>query len=510
MPRDEDEDLSAPLDLGSTAPAPPRAKAGAARPAAAAKPTPSAAPSWGLCGVMHQFGELVGFPGSSGVVRFVTSGVQYSTPPIAVRWRPVPSEPGRFEFPWEGDPAAARSLRSLRSDLERAARAGKLNDPDHPLLRELDEVSIALVSLASQLQQGRWSLGLVQPDGVYIKGKKEGTRAVVLADLGFSWKGSYGEPPWEDSPGRPDWLEALSANRWLWDYDPVRQQFSDPENGVYSPSPPVADVRTLGRLFAWLLSGQTSKDVPMVGGADGPPPAWATVADAAAGRIPNADALAGRLRAAPLSEYFAPMSMMAEEKPRKSGMGLILVSLFMLLLGGGAGAAWYFLRDKPVETASGGGGESEKKEPEKKEPEKKEPEKKEPENKAPVKKEPLDENKFDAAIKQFDEARENGDIKGMFAALPGLAEHAPAEKKAEYESRRTKAIEAWTAQVNAAIKLGADPSRRLDVSARLDELESQLKALTQDYPATDPDQQLKEQQCLEYVATFARQFGPPR
>ena len=43
--------------------------------------------------------------------------------------------------------------------------------------------------------------------------------------------------------------------------------------GTWSPpADPGADVRTLGRLLAWLISGQAGRDLPPVGGADGPPP----------------------------------------------------------------------------------------------------------------------------------------------------------------------------------------------------------------------------------------------
>src|SRR5205807_8868758 len=105
-----------------------------------------------------------------------------------------------------------------------------------------------------------WSLGLIQPENVLVRGRA-GEREAVPVDLGFAWKGSFGSLPWDDSPGRPNWLDALTPGRWLWDQQPVQQQFAAPENGVSNPADPIADVRTLGRLFAWFLSGQTIKDV---------------------------------------------------------------------------------------------------------------------------------------------------------------------------------------------------------------------------------------------------------
>src|SRR5262249_53646456 len=123
MPRDEDEDLSAPLELGPDPPSPPRGKPSAARPA---KPVVSAAPApprpatrgvgparaappprgGGGGGVAPQCGGLPAFPGSTETTRFASSGVGYPAPPIQTKWRAVPSEPGRYELPWEGDPGA--------------------------------------------------------------------------------------------------------------------------------------------------------------------------------------------------------------------------------------------------------------------------------------------------------------------------------------------------------------------------------------------------------------------
>ena len=503
MPRDEDEDLSGPLDLGPDRPGrgkpPPKA-----RPAAPAQPAAADGASWGVCGVVHQYGELTTVPGSSGVIRYVSSGVTYTQPPVPNRWKPVPTEPGRFEIPWEGNPAAARSLRTLRTDLERAARGGKLDDPEHPLLRELDEVAAALTSLASQLRSEGWSLGLIQPDSVFLKGKP-GRREVVLADLGFAWKGSYGDPPWEDAPGRPDWVDPMSPNRWLWDHDAVRQQFAFPENGVFAPPTAVSDVRTLGRLFAWLLSGQTSKDVPMVGGNEGPPPAWEALSAAAAGRVATPDALAAKLRKAPLSDYFSTPKEVIEEPKPKSKLPLVLALLFLLVLaGGGGGAAWYFLRPKP---------ETVNKEPEpepNKEPEKKPEDKKDPEPEK--KKEPVVlSDDFAGLLKDFDEAHGEKNVPGMYLILGKLEPLAKTDdQKDKAAACRAKALDAWVAEAKEAVKDGADPTKRVDVARRLDDLQAQLKTLVDASPAADQSQQDKEQQCLDYVTTFARQFGAQR
>src|SRR4051794_16469379 len=103
MPRDEDEDLSAPRDLdparpvpASTRGKPTQAKVGTRVPPVTTSPLSGL--MWGVCGVTHQFGEMLSYSGSQGVIRFVSSGVSYTPPPVITHWRTVPSEPGRYEM----------------------------------------------------------------------------------------------------------------------------------------------------------------------------------------------------------------------------------------------------------------------------------------------------------------------------------------------------------------------------------------------------------------------------
>ncbi|MBX9581189.1 MAG: hypothetical protein K2X87_12840 [Gemmataceae bacterium] len=485
MPRDDDEDPSAPLDLGPE-PARPVYPAPAAPPAAA--PKAPAVLRWGVCGVYHTAGELAGFPGEDGVIRYVTSGVTYTAPPLPAGWRSVPSEPGRYELPWPGDPAAARTLRHLRTDLERAARSGVLSDPHHPLLVELDTVGVGLADLAGKLHRQRWGLGLVQPDNVVVRG-----REVVPVDLGFTWKGAFGNPPWDDSPGRPDWLDPAGPAAALWDHPPARQQFADPANGVFPPADPGSDVRTIGRLLAWLISGQTGMVLPDVGGPDGPPPAWATVADAAAGRIPSADALAARLRQNPLSEYFAPPPLADDPAPRTATGGtnwLTPAALAAVLLMAAAGGGYYYLTGgKTGPTGEGGNTTG---------------------NGEVGSGGPGDPAGFEAAAGEFDKAAAAKDRPGMWAALRKLLAAAPPEKQAEADARRAKALDEWVVVLNETVTIAGDPTRRLDAGERFAALDAELKQLTEARPATDPAQREKEQQCLAVVAEYARQFGPPR
>lgn len=418
----------------------------------------------------------------------MTSGVTYTAPPLPGAWRSVPSEPGRYERPWAGDPAAARTLRHLRGDLERAARSGGLADPNHPLLVELDAAAVGLATLAADLHRQRWGVGLIQPDNVVVRG-----RDVTLTDLGFTWKGAFGNPPWDDSPGRPDWLDPAGPSTALWDHPPARQQFADPANGVFPPVDPGSDVRTLGRLLAWLIAGQTGKVLPEVGGPDGPPPAWATVADAAAGRLNSADALAARLRQNPLSEYFAPPPMVEASEPRRAssggGNGLMWVALAAVLLMAVAGGGYYVWKGRKPDTGGGDGTT--------------------PGNGEVVQNGPGDPAAFEQAVGDFDKAAAAKDRPGMWAALKKLLAAAPPEKQGEASARRAKAVDEWVVALNEAVAVAGDPTRRVDVSERFAALDAELQQLTQARPAADPAQQDKEQQCLAVVAEYARQFGPP-
>lgn len=494
MPRDDDEDLSAPLDLGPDREVPPP---GPGRPAGARPKAPPTAPPparsfrWGVCGVDHAAGQLAAFPGATGVVRYVSSGVAYTPPPVPPTWRPVPSEPGRFELPWDGNPAAARTLHTLRLELEEAARAGRLTDRGHPLLRELDEVSLALAGSAAELHRSRWGVGLAQPDNVLIR-TRDGRTGVALVDLGFTWRGAFGPPPWDDSPGRPDWVDAAAPYGWLWDATPARQQFADPDSGLFPPADLAADVRTLGRLLAWLISGQTSRDLPAVGGAGGPPPAWSVVSDAAGGRVASADVLEARLRASPLSGYFVPPTPAAGGgvgvggAPRGGRWGRPVAALAVLLVAGTLAGLAYWNRNK---TAPPGPGVTTP-------------------PITPVKP-PVPDHDGDQ-FSAFDRAIKDRDLNAVFAALKRLLRAPPPGREAEVATRRAHAVDEWITAYNSALEVAADPARRLEAAGRLSGLESELKQLIDDRPATDPAQREKEQQCLDLVSARISEFGSPR
>ncbi len=499
MPRDLDEDEAAPLDLPPHTPAArPQPRSGPVAPPAA-RPAPPVAKTfrWGVAGVLDQADDLLTSPGARGVVRFVSSGVEYTAPPLPAAhvWRAVPAEPGRYEMAWDGDPAEARTLADLRRDLEAAARAGAFTRPGHALLAELDETAAALTAAAGRLHGKRWSLGLVRLDNVVFR-SGAGGREAVLTDLGFAWKGAFGSPPWDDSPGRPDWLDPDAPPAWLWDHPPVRRQFADPGNGVYPPADATADVRTLGRLLAWLVSGQTAHDLPAIGGPAGPPPPWAALVDAAAGRVASADDHAARLRDAPMSHYFYRTA------PPKPPVNKLMVAAIVLVFLATGGVGAYLYLNPPVQTAAVKPDDGQQKKPD--EPAKKPDDAKKADDPKP--KLPVAAPDFTALAAGVKAALARADLPAALDALSKLAA-TPGAKPAEVDALRETVRSAWVKEATAIIAVSAKPGNRHEAKQKLDRLVTEMKALTDTTPATNPEQKQKEQQCLTQVSAVARQLA---
>lgn len=481
MPRDPDEDSSSPI----TPAKPPPSPAGAPRAAPA-----SAALAWGVCGVFHEADELKAYPGQRGAARFVSGGVDYTPPPVQPAWRASTEEPGRYELPWDGDPAAAKTLSRFRKELDQAIRTKQLEqNPHHPLLRDLDRVAAGLAGLAARLHRQRWSLGLIRPDNVILQDTPGGPEP-ILVDLGFSWRGSFGQPPWEDSPGRPDWLNADQPYRWLWDEEPVRRQMADPDNGVYPPADPQSDLRILGRLLAWLVGGQESEIVFDLSGE--PRPYWQVFSDAAAGRVPDAATLGQRLRSHPPSEHFTqpvkppppPPPPRASWKPAAAGL------IGLALLGGGAALFWP-KGEKPAGAT--------------------------PTDADPVvATTPTDDTapaNLPATIAQIETALRESKLAEAVKNLLSAYAQVGTAKAAELSPQREKVLKAWVKEYQSALKLAGDPVRRFEAGNRFVRLRDQLDELTRSQPAPDSDQRAKEEQWLFAVQVYAGQLraqSPPR
>jgi hypothetical protein len=489
MSADPDEDLVPSPDA-----IPPRP---AARPTAPAPPAGGLA--WGVAGFLHEAGDLTTQPGLRGVARFVNSDVTFTPPPLPHGWRPTPGTPGRFEMPWPGHPAQARTLKSLRADLDAAARTARLKDGTDPLLGELDAATNGLLALTEKLHAAGWTLGILQPENVALA---PDTGEPRLLDLGFTWAGSYGPPPWDASPGKPDWLTAPRAE-WLHSLPAVRRQFAEPNAGHFPPVERTEDVRTISRLIAWLLTGQPRADFTAPSrGAN--VTLWRTLADGAAGKLATVRELCERLAGEPPSEHFTdrPQVEILPDPIEKSPgswttvlAGLLAVGLLGIAVVGGL--IYAFGPSKKPEVVGIDP-------PPPAVPPGEVPPEKPPE---PVTS-PAD---FAKNLAAFEAALKAKDLTAAGAALPGVYGPGPVTPADEASRRaaRGKYVDLWVTEFKAAVTLAAQPARRLDALAKMRDLQAELKSNVDKYPLPPDAASLteKEQQCLDFAARLASQLG---
>jgi len=489
MPADPDEDSVL------TPPAP--------RPLAPAAPAPSAAPgsgfAWGVVGFLHEAAELTTQPGSRGVVRYVNGDVSYAAAPLPGGWKPTPGTPGRYEMAWPSDPATARTLTRLRNDLDSASRSGGLKSATSPLLVELDAVVDRLLEVATKLHAANWTLGLVQPGNVVLGAN----HAPHLIDLGYTWKGSFGPPPWDASPGRPGWLDAPSE--WLSHVPAVRRQFADPAATHFDRVDPVEDVRTLGRLFAWLLTGQPRGEV-FAPSRSSAPELWALLAEASAGDVPTARGLRARLADNPLSDHFAdrptppaPPALAPPMPPKPTPAGVpwlpIVAGAAVLLLAivGIGYAVW------PSGPEGGTDPSTKATTPELVKP---------PEPLTVPTRTP---EQFAADLKTLDEAIEARDMPAATTALKALYApgDVPPKDDAARQYRREKFVTLGVAEYKTVLLLSKQPPLRIACRVRMNALVAQLKSLADGPPLPPGAASLrdKEKQCLELASQLASQLA---
>ena len=464
MPGDRDEDGSTfeprkGEKLPTAAPPPPAAPAGAL--------------AWGECGIRNEAAD-------GGVERYTSGGVSYTAPPLPVVWAAADEHPPRYRMPWPGNPHAARSFTALRREL--AAFAGP---PPPRALADIDAAARGLAELARLLGEANWSLGLANPDNLFLHPAK----GVVPVDLGFAWNGTHPTIPLDAQPGRPDWLNEGHAFEALWPQPSLRQQFAAP--GHPQSGGAAGNVAVVGRILAWLVTGYARKTLPPTG--PGRPESWAVLADAVAGRIASADDLRARLDAAPLSGCLAPPPpppVVPQAVVQKPTSRAPLVAAAVVVLALAAVAVWQFTKDdKPV--ADGG---------------------KPPDTETPKdeKKEEKKEEKKDTKKTETPPVR---GLAGAIAALKGKYDAAtPAERaalaaaRAELLAKVEAAIVETQTTAETAIRAG-DVERRAALAAELAAVAAALEVLAAVHPAADTAIKNKEQECVTFASTLAVQLG---
>jgi len=484
LPRDDDEDI-APRKPSARHPAP----------LAPPPPKPASSVAWGFVGQMHRIESLIKFPGQTGIVRLLPNTIKYERPPTEIGWIELKEQKGRFEMAWPGNPTAARTLEDVGIEARMAKGKGYLPS-NHPILRELDDAVLSLVKQAEKLGRSGWGLGLITPAGIVLNQTPEGVSAVPV-DLGFTWIGEFGDPPWDHSPGKPAWLADDSSENPasnIWERSPVEQQFAGPGKSPFPAAESGADVQTMARLLAWVLTGKPSRNLAAEPGA-----IWSVLLPAAVGDVATMRDFLGYLKDSPPSTHFTappkPIQMLPDAgREKKSSMGLILAGLaLVLLLAGAAGAYFAFLQpDKSKEVAGPG-------------PIEPKPQPVEPEVPG------TDPNGVEKAAKEFDAANDLDDQLKKFRELAqAAAGNADPSAVARVGAARQKLFGEWVGTCEKQLDTSADAAKRGEAGHQLRKLTDDYAAIHKDFPPTDAEHRAKEQQWLEQYDRQAELLGWPR
>ena len=469
--------------------------------------------AWGQAGSVNMKGELTDRTGRPGVIRLIGAGVHYDPPPLDHNiWQLALEQHGRYELVWnEGDPALVRSTADMRGEFR-----------DNPAL--LDQVADSLLQITQQLHDHGWRLGLLHPSNILPVPGTAG-RELVLPDLGFTWRGSYGKPPWKDNPGRPAWLDESNRNAVFWDEPPVFRQFSA-ENEFCDQVSVESDLHTLARIFAFYGTGRAEKNVPAT--PPNPAPVWETLREVLAGKVATAEDFRARLEKTPLSQFF---TVPRPEQPRKRGLVPMLFILFgLLLLCAGLpalGIALWYLGEKPLTsnssiasnsaTSSGRAtGSSSTAASHKTSAAGQRPKPSVPIN---WREKPLEaipeQSELQALKKEYDAAK---DLAAKAAILKKMYQvnllADPKLRDREWhwmEYLRGQYVDEWTKRYHEIdLKAQKDISLRYEVAQELQKLSAELDGLRQQSLPVSESLNERESQCLEISALRARELGLPR
>jgi hypothetical protein len=200
--------------------------------------------------------------GGYGVQRVVDPGVVYVEQPSldgVPRWVAKAGSQRRiFEMAWSEDRVPQTvSLVDMHATI--SSRRGSLEDDD-PALAALDSAIMVLVTTVERLHAAQHTVGFVQPDSVRFAVRHDGSRSLMLLDLGFAWddRGGLLEPEWLaktplellfDRGSRlrnTEYLARLKAPVDKQDLRTRAREFAGPQ---------AEDVRIIARLIAVALAG---------------------------------------------------------------------------------------------------------------------------------------------------------------------------------------------------------------------------------------------------------------
>jgi len=288
-------------------------------------------PSWGVTGWSntwtalddgHEDGPVL--VAGYGIERVVDPGVvhvDHAQVDGVPQWFEKPGARGRkFQMGWSDDSAPqTQSLLDLHAAI--APRRSGLVESDAQL-KSLDECITLLVATAAHLHSSHQSLGFIQPDSARFGARHDGSRFIVLPDVGFAWDDAGGlmEPEWLSNPQLELLFEKGARARNAAYLAQLRRPADERDirsRAKTSAAEDLEDVKILARLIATALVGVDearrwcggSKSLLVLPGRDVAPdtqaPIWDQVlAPALAGQIPTCNELAMRLSVHRPSAHF--------------------------------------------------------------------------------------------------------------------------------------------------------------------------------------------------------------
>ena len=445
--------------------------------------------AWGLVGSLHRVEALTVVPGQSGVVRLIPNTIQYSKPPLELTWYPVKTEPGRYEMSWPEDPTAVRTLGNIAAEARQYSFSQPLTE-SHPIAQELDQAVFSLLRQAEKLHRAGWGVGLLTPANVMLLPGPNGPEA-VLVDLGFTWKGDFGDPPWDASPGKPNWLatdDVENPASAVWDRPPVEQQFAQPTGHPFGPAAPGSETRTLARVIAWALTGRPSRD--LIPGQL--PPVWEVLEAAVAGEISSIKNLLTALQDAPPSSHFyappKPIELLPSQPAKKPFPMLLLGGVIGLAILAGI-AALLLLPGQATPTsgspATGSPATNE--------------------TTPPTAIQPTALN----AMKLYQDAKDLLDRVKKFADVARQGQADPSLSP-QIAAAREKLFGDWVTECEQEVNLSAEAAQRAQAGEKLRQLVNQYEKLHSDHPPSSPAMREKERQWLDQYNREAELLGWPR
>ena len=332
-------------------------------PADAADPNPSV-PSFGLLGSSAAFLPIPVGNRTVKLARTVGNEVVYAAPPPghglgATKWeRDALGGPNGYALKLPtAEVQGLVSLRHWRGVYAAAFPDGCVSNRNTPAARQLAEFARGLLTHTAALHRAGWRLGMASPDSVYLA--TTDPARVFLPDLGFAWVGQM-------ALTKPGWLGADPTDAALWGEDRKLRQLAAPEQyrtrhpaAGGKPGLPVElvqqDLKVVGAVLGFMLAGKLGGPEPA--GARRCP-VWAVIRDANAGKFGGTEESAEQMLEAVLTGLKVPPDPTLTTPGGNQGKGgagkRIALLALLLVLGGVAFAAWYFLL-RPNDIAKGSG-----------------------------------------------------------------------------------------------------------------------------------------------------------